>query len=199
MRQLRVKEIFYTLQGEGIHSGKAAWFIRFGGCDIGCVWCDTKDAWNLHGTKVSTPESIAAQLNPEKSSLLVLTGGEPLYYNLSELTAYLRKAGYLVHLETSGAYPLHAEYDWLCLSPKIVALPRMEYYPSASELKIVIATPGDIDFAESEAEKVNENCELLLQPEWNSREKILPFLVDYVKSNNKWRLSLQIHKYLNIP
>ena len=130
---------------------------------------------------------------------MVLTGGEPLYYNLSELTAYLRKTGYQVHLETSGAYPLHAEYDWLCLSPKIVALPRMEYYPSASELKIVIATPGDIDFAESEAEKVNHNWELLLQPEWNSREKILPFLVDYVKSNNKWRLSLQIHKYLNIP
>jgi len=195
---LPLMEEFYTIQGEGFHSGKAAYFIRVGGCDVGCHWCDVKESWNanLH----PATESLKIVENVKKyANTVVITGGEPLMWNMSFITNELRKENIKIHMETSGAYPLSGSWDWICLSPKKTKLPLANIYTKAHELKIIIFNKNDFKFAEEQAEKVNSDCELFLQPEWSNREKMTPQIVDYVMQNPKWKISLQTHKYLNIP
>ncbi|MDO9261399.1 MAG: 7-carboxy-7-deazaguanine synthase QueE [Flavobacteriaceae bacterium] len=195
---LPLMEEFYTIQGEGFHTGKAAYFIRVGGCDVGCHWCDVKESWdaNLHPPTLST----AIVENVKKyAKTVVVTGGEPLMWNMDFLTAELKKANIKIHIETSGAYPLSGSWDWICLSPKKTKLPLENIYSKANELKIIIQNKHDFKFAEEQALKVAENCELFLQPEWSKREIMTPLIVDYVMQNPQWKISLQTHKYLNIP
>lgn len=195
---LPLMEAFYTIQGEGYHQGTAAYFIRVGGCDVGCHWCDVKASWdaNLH-----PPTSVDALVlkAAENSKMIVITGGEPLMYNMNPLTKKLQEAGLKTHIETSGAHPLSGYWDWVCLSPKKRKLPKEEVYEVADELKMIVFNKDDFRFAEEQAKKVNENCTLYLQPEWGKRELMMPLIVDYIKENPKWRVSLQTHKYLDIP
>lgn len=195
---LPLMEEFYTIQGEGFHSGKAAYFIRIGGCDVGCHWCDVKESWdaNLH-PPTSTDSIIGNAKNYAKT--VVVTGGEPLMWSLNYITNQLQKNNIKTHLETSGAYKLSGKWDWICLSPKKTKLPLKEIYTEAHELKIIISNNHDFKFAEEQAAKVTEKCELFLQPEWSKRDKITPLIVDYVMKNPQWKISLQTHKYLNIP
>ena len=195
---LPLMEVFYTIQGEGYHKGTAAYFIRIGGCDVGCHWCDVKESWiaDLH-PPTATSEIINQAL--EYSQTVVVTGGEPLMWDMNPLTKGLRERGAKVHIETSGAYPLTGEWDWICLSPKKLKSPKEEIYEKADELKVIVYNKDDLKFAEAQASKVNKNCILYLQPEWSRREKVMPLIVDYVMANPKWRVSLQTHKYLNIP
>ena len=195
---LPLMEEFYTIQGEGYHTGKAAYFIRVGGCDVGCHWCDVKESWNadLH------PSTIADKIveNAKKyTDTVVVTGGEPLMWSMDYLTNLLQKNNLKTHIETSGAYSFSGKWDWFCLSPKKTKLPLEEVYKEADELKMIIHNKSDFDFAEQQAAKVNENCELFLQPEWSKKEKMTSLIVDYVMKNPKWKISLQTHKYLNIP
>lgn len=191
-------EEFYTIQGEGFHTGTAAYFIRVGGCDVGCHWCDVKESWNaaLH------PPTHINQIvqNAQKyAGTVVVTGGEPLTWDMSSLTQLLKSQGMRVHIETSGAYPLSGEWDWICLSPKKLKLPTQVVYDNADELKVIIYNKHDFIFAEEQAGQVNSNAILFLQPEWSKRDEMTPMIVDYVMNNPKWRISLQTHKYLNIP
>jgi organic radical activating enzyme len=197
--KLPIMEAFYTLQGEGFHSGKAAYFIRLGGCDVGCVWCDVKDSWDANAhPKVAVGELLNnAKDNP--GALIVITGGEPLMYNLDNLTAVLQKENFKTNIETSGAHPLSGSWDWICFSPKKFKEPLLEFYEDAHELKIIVFNKSDFDFAEKHAEKVNKDCILYLQPEWDKRDQMMPLIVDYIKENPKWRMSIQTHKYLDIP
>lgn len=195
---LPLMEEFYTIQGEGHHTGKAAYFIRLGGCDVGCHWCDVKESWDaaLH------PPTAASEIvkNASKySNTVVVTGGEPLMWDMSYLTGLLKDKGMQVHIETSGAYKFTGQWDWICLSPKKRMLPTPEIYPAAHELKVIIFNKSDFAFAEEHAAKVAPHCELYLQPEWSVREKMTPYIVDYVMKNPQWKISLQTHKYLNIP
>ena len=195
---LPLMEAFYTLQGEGYHKGSAAYFIRIGGCDVGCHWCDVKESWNaeLHPpTKIDLIVSEAKKY----SDIVVVTGGEPLMWPMNPLTGALHEKGIQIHIETSGAYPITGKWDWFCLSPKKNKLPIYEAYKSADELKMIIYNRDDLRFAEEQAQKVNSECKLFLQPEWSKRETVMPLIVDYVLSNPKWKVSLQTHKYLNIP
>lgn len=195
---LPLMEEFYTIQGEGFHTGKAAYFIRIGGCDVGCHWCDVKESWNaeLH----PATETTGIIENAKKyAKTAVITGGEPLMWNLDFLTEGLRNKRIKTHIETSGAYPLSGKWDWICLSPKKTKLPLPDIYQVAHELKIIINNMHDFNFAEEQADKVNENCELFLQPEWSKRNKMIPKIIDYVMKNPKWKISLQTHKYLHIP
>lgn len=196
---LPVMEAFYTLQGEGSHSGRAAYFIRLGGCDVGCVWCDVKDSWDADAhPKVSLAKIIGdAAENPAR--LAVITGGEPLMYNLDELTAGLKSKGFETNIETSGAHPLSGQWDWICFSPKKFKEPLPEIYKKAHELKIIVFNKSDFKFAEKFAELVNPECKLYLQTEWDKQKEMLPLIVDYIKANPKWRISVQTHKHLNIP
>ncbi len=196
--QLPIMEHFYTLQGEGAYTGVASYFIRIGGCDVGCHWCDVKESWNPDIHPVTEVRSVADEA-VKYSKTIVLTGGEPLMYNLKPLTKYLKSNEAKIHIETSGAYPLSGQLDWICLSPKKNQLPLDEVYNQAHELKVIIYNHHDFVFAEEQAKKVNENCLLYLQPEWSKREMMIPKMIDYVMENPKWRLSLQTHKYLNIP
>lgn len=195
---LPLMEEFYTIQGEGFHSGKAAYFIRVGGCDVGCHWCDVKESWDasLHPT-TDTDKIVANAL--AYSNTIVVTGGEPLEWNMDYLTKKLREKNAKIHLETSGSSSLSGCWDWICLSPKKNKLPVPEIYGEAHELKIIIRTKNDFLFAERQAAKVKETCELYLQPEWSVREKMIPFMTDYVMKKPKWKISIQTHKYLNIP
>ncbi len=198
MRELPVMEQFYTIQGEGYYTGTAAYFIRLGGCDVGCHWCDVKESWD---------ESIHPKISIEKlveetkkhGNLAVITGGEPLMYNLDELTKALNNAGIKTNIETSGAYDLSGTWNWICLSPKKTKLPVQSVYEAAHELKCIIYNQNDFLFAEEQANKVNKNALLYLQPEWSKSEQMLPKIVEYVKNNPKWKISLQTHKYINIP
>ncbi len=195
---LPLMEDFYTIQGEGYHTGKAAYFIRIGGCDVGCHWCDVKESWdaNLH----PATESDAIVAKAEKyAGTVVITGGEPLMWNMGYLTTELRERNIRVHIETSGAYPITGTYDWICLSPKKTRLPLPEAYLAADELKVIVYNRHDLKFAEEQAARVKDTCELFLQPEWSNREKMIPLIVDYVMAHPKWKISLQTHKYLNIP
>ena len=195
---LPLMESFYTLQGEGYHKGSAAYFIRIGGCDIGCHWCDVKDSWNskLHpSTNVSEIVSTAKKY----SDTVVVTGGEPLMWNMDPLCEALHLLGIQIHVETSGAYSISGSWDWFCLSPKKNKLPLQSSYKNADELKMVIYNRDDLKFAEQQADNVNGECKLFLQPEWSRREKVMPMIVNYVLENPKWKVSLQTHKYLNIP
>ena len=195
---LPLMEEFYTIQGEGFHKGTAAYFIRVGGCDVGCHWCDVKESWNPESHPPTAIKAIAQNAN-KYSKTIVITGGEPLTWDMGPLTSLLKQMGMNTHIETSGAYPLSGSWDWICLSPKTMKLPTQQVYKSAHELKVIIYNKNDFEFAEKQAEKVGEDCILYLQPEWSKRETMIPQIVDYVMANPKWMVSLQTHKYLNIP
>jgi 7-carboxy-7-deazaguanine synthase len=196
---LPVMEHFYTLQGEGFHQGRAAYFIRLGGCDVGCVWCDVKDSWDATKHPQMTIENLKLKIKDTPTEIVVITGGEPLMHNLDELTKELRAAGLKTNIETSGAYPLSGSWDWICLSPKKFKAPLPEVVPFANELKVVIFNKSDFDWAEKYAAMVSPACKLYLQPEWDKAAEMTPLIIDYVKANPKWELSLQIHKYINVP
>ncbi len=195
---LPLMEAFYTLQGEGYHKGAAAYFIRVGGCDVGCHWCDVKESWNPDIHPPTSIENIIEQAQ-RYAKTIVVTGGEPLMWSMDPLTQGLKEAGLQTHIETSGAYPLSGKWDWICLSPKKNKLPLDEVYDKAHELKVIVHNKHDFIFAEEQARRVGQNCKLYLQPEWSQREKMMPLMVDYVMQNTHWILSLQTHKYLNIP
>ena len=196
-------EAFYTIQGEGFFQGRAAYFIRLGGCDVGCVWCDVKDSWEASKHPIRSIEEIIAEANQESpvsdSRLAVVTGGEPLLYNLNELTTALKRNGFQTNIETSGSSPISGYWDWICLSPKKFKAPLAEVIDVANELKVVVFNKSDFDWAEKYATQVPANCKLYLQPEWDRAEQMTPLIIDYIKQNPKWELSLQIHKYINVP
>lgn len=195
---LPLMEAFYTIQGEGFHKGKASYFIRIGGCDVGCHWCDVKESWDAQAHPLVSTEKIIEDAL-EHSDTIVITGGEPLMWDMTSLTKGLRNNNKKIHIETSGAYELTGDWDWICLSPKKRKNPVGEIYKKANELKVIIYNTDDLKFAEQQAEKTNLNAHLFLQPEWGNRKKMMPVMVDYVKKNPKWKISLQSHKYLNIP
>ena len=195
---LPLMEEFYTIQGEGFHKGTAAYFIRVGGCDVGCHWCDVKESWDA-AIHPPTNANTIAENAAKYSDTIVVTGGEPLMWDMNPLTHKLKSLGLTTHIETSGAYELSGEWDWICLSPKKLMLPKTSVLEKANELKVIIFNKSDFDFAEKHAEQVGEDCILYLQPEWSVRDKIVPLIVDYVMKNPKWKVSLQTHKYLNIP
>lgn len=195
---LPLMEEFYTIQGEGYHKGTAAYFIRVGGCDVGCHWCDVKESWDANIHPPTSADAIATNA-AKYSDTIVVTGGEPLMWDMTPLTRKLKALGLQTHIETSGAYPLSGDWDWICLSPKKRMLPTQKVLEKAHELKVIIYNKSDFDFAEKHAQQVNKNCILYLQPEWSVREKMVPLIVDYVMKNPTWKVSLQTHKYLNIP
>jgi len=195
---LPLMEEFYTIQGEGYHTGKAAYFIRIGGCDVGCHWCDVKESWNANLHPPTNTDTIVE--NAKKyANTVVVTGGEPLMWSLDYITEKLQSYNLKTHIETSGAYPLSGKWNWICLSPKKTKLPLDQIYNEANELKVIISNNHDFKFAEEQAAKVTNNCELYLQPEWSKREKMTPLIVEFVMKNPDWKISLQTHKYLNIP
>ncbi len=195
---LPLMEEFYTIQGEGFHTGRAAYFIRIGGCDVGCHWCDVKESWNA---ALHPPTAISKIVENSKkfADTVVVTGGEPLMWDMTQLTTALKAQNLKVHIETSGAYTLTGIWDWICLSPKKNKLPTQTVYENANELKVIIYNKHDFIFAEEQSFKVNKNAILFLQPEWSKKEDMTPLIVEYVMNNPKWRVSLQTHKYLNIP
>lgn len=192
-------EHFYTLQGEGFHQGKAAYFIRLGGCDVGCVWCDVKDSWDAEKHPKLNIESLKLKVKETPAEIIVITGGEPLMHDLNELTKEFQAFGLKTNIETSGAYPLSGSWDWICLSPKKFKAPLPGIIPLANELKIVVFNKSDFDWAEKYAALVSPSCKLYLQPEWDKASEMTPLIIDYIKAHPKWELSLQIHKYINVP
>ena len=192
-------EHFYTLQGEGYHTGKAAYFIRLGGCDVGCVWCDVKDSWDAGAHPLMTTPEIVNIAAANAGRIAVITGGEPCMHDLTDLCDNLHSAGFKAHIETSGAYPLSGDLDWITLSPKKFKAPLDECLLRADELKVVVFHPSDLKWAEEHAAKVGPGCRLYLQPEWSKRDVITPLIIDYIKQHPQWLLSLQTHKYINIP
>jgi organic radical activating enzyme len=196
---LPVMEHFYTLQGEGYHQGKAAYFIRLGGCDVGCVWCDVKESWEEEKHPLFEIQDLRGEVEKTPSQIVVITGGEPLMHNLDDLTDELHDAGFKTHIETSGAYPLTGSWDWICLSPKKFKAPLPGVLPIANELKVIIFNKTDFDWAETYASMVSTSCKLYLQPEWDKAAEMTPLIIDYIKNNPQWELSLQIHKYINVP
>jgi organic radical activating enzyme len=207
VNSLPVMEHFYTIQGEGFHQGRAAYFVRLGGCDVGCVWCDVKDSWdaNAHAKKtvdeiVSLISQNAASISKGKSAgLVVITGGEPLMHDLTQLTLALKEKGFETNIETSGAHPLTGTWDWICLSPKKFKSPIPAVIPFANELKVVVFNESDFKWAEQYALLVSPVCKLYLQPEWDKAATITPSIIEYIKEHPQWELSLQIHKYINVP
>lgn len=191
-------EAFYTIQGEGYHKGTAAYFVRIGGCDVGCHWCDVKESWDAEKHPPTSIKTIVSQAK-KHSGTIVVTGGEPLMWDMNPLTKSLKEVGLQTHIETSGAYPLTGDWDWVCLSPKKRMLPLPDIYTQAHELKVIVYNQSDLDFAEEQAVKVGANCKLFLQPEWSRRDSAMPLIVDYVMKHPQWKVSLQTHKYLNIP
>lgn len=196
---LPVMEHFYTLQGEGFHQGRAAYFIRLGGCDVGCVWCDVKDSWDADKHPTYTIDQLLTEVKKTPTQLVVITGGEPLMHNLDALTGALQAAGLQTNIETSGAHPLSGHWNWICLSPKKFKEPLPGILPHAHELKVVIFNKSDFDWAEKYAAQVSPSCKLYLQPEWDKAAQITPLIIDYIKAHPQWELSLQVHKYINVP
>jgi len=192
-------EQFYTLQGEGYHQGRAAYFIRLGGCDVGCVWCDVKESWDAEKFEKIKVESLRLKVGETPAEIVVITGGEPLMHNLDALTKELQDAGLKTHIETSGAYPLSGKWDWICLSPKKFKSPSPGIAAHADELKVIVFNKSDFAWAEEYAQMVSPECKLYLQPEWSKSKEMTPLIVDYVMNNPRWEISLQTHKYLNIP
>ncbi len=195
-------EHFYTLQGEGFHQGRAAYFVRLGGCDVGCVWCDVKESWDADAhPQMSIDEIVNTVITNTQGNkgLVVITGGEPLMHNLDELTAALQSAGYETNIETSGSSPMSGSWNWVCLSPKKFKAPLPEVVPHANELKVVLFNKSDFEWAEKYAALVSPQCKLYLQPEWDKATTITPVIIEYIKQNPQWELSLQIHKYINVP
>lgn len=197
--ELPVMEYFYTIQGEGFYSGRAAFFIRLAGCDVGCVWCDVKESWDANEHSLKSISSLIDLVKESKSDFVVITGGEPAMYDLTSLTDELKKINVEIAMETSGCYPLIGQIDWYCFSPKKFKKPVEEAYQLASELKVVISHTSDFQWAEEHTGKINPNAKLYLQPEWSKQERFLPVIIEYVKMNPKWRISLQTHKFMNIP
>ena len=196
---LPVMEHFFTIQGEGFHQGRAAYFVRLGGCDVGCVWCDVKESWDASNHPKMNIDDIAAAIKNNPKGLVVITGGEPLMHDLTALTHAIQTAGYETNIETSGTHPLTGEWDWICLSPKKFKEPLPEILPQANELKVIVYNKSDFEWGEKYAGLVSSHCKLYLQPEWSKSSEITPEIVAYIKKNPKWELSLQIHKYINVP
>ena len=195
---LPLMEAFYSIQGEGFHKGKASYFIRIGGCDVGCHWCDVKESWDPQAHPLTSTTNIVKNAL-EYSEMVVVTGGEPLMWDMTILTRELKENNKKIHIETSGAYELTGNWDWICLSPKKQMKPVDEIYKKADELKVIVYNNDDFKFAEDQAKKISSKAHLFLQPEWENREKMMPIMVDYIKKNPKWKISLQTHKYLDIP
>ncbi len=194
-----VMEDFYTIQGEGMNTGRAAYFIRLGGCDVECVWCDVKESWDANKHPLLTVSNLLKKVKESQAKLVVITGGEPAMHNLTALTSVLKDNGYEVAIETSGAHNLTGTWDWICLSPKKFKAPLVENLQYANELKVVIYHPSDFEWAEKYKEMVSDNCICLLQPEYSKHTKAVELIVDYVKINPTWRISLQTHKIINVP
>jgi organic radical activating enzyme len=192
-------ELFYSLQGEGYHQGKAAFFIRLAGCDVGCVWCDVKDSWDASKHPVLSVEEIVSAATAHPSRIAIVTGGEPLLHQLDPLTTALRAAGFQTHIETSGSSPMSGSWDWVCLSPKKFKAPLAESIKAADELKVVVFNKSDFDWANSFVNDVNTDCKKYLQPEWEKSDAMTPFVIEYIKSNPSWELSAQLHKYIQVP
>lgn len=196
---LPLMEEFYTIQGEGYNTGKAAYFIRLGGCDVGCHWCDVKESWNADLHPLTETDTIVENASRYPGKAVVVTGGEPLIYNLDYLTTSLQQRGIKTFIETSGAYPVSGVWDWICLSPKKFKGPLSQISGLAHELKIIVFNKSDFLWAEEHAKAVLPTCKLYLQPEWSQAQKVTPLIIEYVKENPQWEISLQTHKYLNIP
>ena len=196
---LPVMEHFYTIQGEGYHQGRAAYFIRLGGCDVGCVWCDVKNSWDAEKHPKLNVEDLILNVEKTPAKLVVITGGEPLMHNLDNLTAALQSKGFETNIETSGAHSLSGSWNWICLSPKKFKAPLPEILPFANELKVVVFNKSDFAWAEQYAALVSPDCKLYLQPEWDKASVVTPIIIEYILQNPKWELSLQIHKYINVP
>jgi 7-carboxy-7-deazaguanine synthase len=196
---LPVMESFYTIQGEGFHQGKAAYFIRLGGCDVGCIWCDVKESWDVNQHPTIPIDKIVSVARSYPARLAVITGGEPLLHNLTELAEALHRAGFDTNIETSGSHKLSGKWDWICLSPKKFKAPLPEILLRANELKIIVFNRSDFEWAEKYANLVSADCKLYLQPEWDKSSLVTPLIIDYIKQHPQWELSLQIHKYINVP
>ena len=192
-------EQFYTLQGEGYYQGQAAYFVRLGGCDVGCVWCDVKESWEEEKHPLQKVQDLVSNIKRTSAKIVVVTGGEPLLHDLNELTGQLKKEGLRTHLETSGSSPLTGRWDWITLSPKKFKAPLPEVIPYANELKVIVFNKSDFEWAEEYATKVSAGCKLYLQPEWSKAAAVTPLIIDYIKAHPQWQLSLQIHKYINVP
>jgi 7-carboxy-7-deazaguanine synthase len=199
VQSLPLMESFYTIQGEGFHQGKAAYFIRLGGCDVGCVWCDVKESWDASAHPLRSVTDMVIQAKKFPARIAVVTGGEPLMHDCLALTEELQAAGFQTHIETSGAYPVSGHWNWICLSPKKFKQPLPGPIEKADELKVVIYHPSDFLWAESYAERVKPGCKLFLQPEWSKREIVTPLIADYIMENPQWEFSLQLHKYIMVP
>ncbi len=198
-QELPLMEAFYTIQGEGVHTGKAAYFIRLAGCDVGCVWCDVKESWDAQKHSIQKVDDMVGNAQNSGSDIAVITGGEPAMYNLEYLTSALNQAGLNTHIETSGVYELTGNWHWICFSPKKFKAPHESIYEKADELKVIVYNKSDFEFAEEHAKRVGKECKLLLQPEWSKIDIVLPLITAYVKENPKWKISLQTHKYMGIP
>lgn len=197
--RLPLVEEFFSLQGEGYHTGKAAYFVRLGGCDVGCSWCDSRFSWNQEIHPMIHTDEIIGNVLKSGTDSVVVTGGEPLMWNLDYLCNGLKKNKINTFIETSGAYPLSGMWDWICLSPKKNMPPVADICGRADELKVIIQDESDFDWAEKYRSMVTDTCRLYLQPEWSRFGKIIPEIVEYIKANPKWRISLQVHKYMHIP
>ena len=195
-KNLPVMETFYSIQGEGFYAGRPAYFIRLGGCDVGCGWCDVKESWDHGEHEIINVNKIVSGVNNE--GIVVITGGEPLMWDMNILTKELKKNKNSVHLETSGAHDISGKWDWICLSPKRKKLPKPEIYKLADELKVIIYNKHDLQFAEEQSRKVSEKCKLFIQPEWNRFDRNKGFIIDFIKENPKWQISLQLHKFMNV-
>ena len=192
-------ELFYSLQGEGYHQGKAAFFIRLAGCDVGCVWCDVKDSWDASKHPVLSVEEIVNAAAAHPSRIAIVTGGEPLLHQLDPLTTALKAAGFQTHIETSGSSPMSGSWDWICLSPKKFKAALPEAVKAADELKVVVFNTSDFTFANSFVNDVDSNCKKYLQPEWEKSDAMTPLVIEYIKTNPSWELSAQLHKYIQVP
>ncbi len=198
-RKLPVMEEFYTLQGEGYNMGKAAYFVRIGGCDVGCSWCDSKESWNAELFPPVVIDNVIKNVRSIPADTVVITGGEPSLYPLDYFTTQLQSFGIKTMVETSGAHELSGSWDWVCLSPKRFSPPKKSAYKNAHELKVIIQRESDLKWAELNAELVNKDVPLFLQPEWSVASELMPLLTDYIMKNPSWRMSLQSHKYMGIP
>jgi organic radical activating enzyme len=196
---LPVMEYFYTIQGEGFNSGKAAYFIRLGGCDVGCHWCDVKESWDASVHPLTSIDILVESALSYPARAVVITGGEPSLYNLDPLCKALKSSGIQIFLETSGAYPYTGTFDWICVSPKKFKAPGKDWLAKAHELKVIIFNKSDFAWAEEHTKNINSSCKRYLQPEWSKSEKILPEIIEYVKEHPEWEVSLQSHKYMHIP
>ena len=196
---LPLMEDFYTIQGEGFYQGSAAYFIRLGGCDVGCIWCDVKESWDASAHPLVNVTEMTRRAKASGAEIAVITGGEPVMYDLTALTETLKAAGLRTHLETSGAYPITGMWDWICFSPKKFKMPHDSVLERANELKVIVYNKTDFTWGEEFAMKVNNQCQLFLQPEWSKEKEVLPLIIEYVKANPRWQVSLQVHKYMNIP